>query len=298
MEDLVNKTSLVIGASGQIGEHCLNALRASGESHAAGTYRQHHREGLVQLDITDARGVNDLVAQLRPKIIYLAACVANVDYCETHPDVAYQTNVRGVANVVQAANQAGCKLVYLSSEYIFDGHSGPYDERAATNPLSVYGWQKLAAEHYIAAFAEHWLIIRTTVVYSWESQGKNFVYRLRSSLLDGKTINVPCDQISSPTYAPDLVDAILQLTAQDARGVFNVAGPRVVNRFDFAVSAASAFDLDPKLVIPVKTSSLAQPALRPLNAGLIVTKVERALGRPMKDFSTALKEMAATVPAA
>ena len=280
--------SLVIGASGQVGEHCLAALGPSG----VGTYREHARPGMIALDIRDRDAFDRLLAERRPEVVYLSACVANVDFCETNPDTTYKTNVKAVTNAVELANRHRCKLVYLSSEYLFDGTAGPYDEDAPTRPLQVYGWQKLAAEHAIAAFADDWLIVRTAVVFSWESQGKNFLYRLRGSLLEGKEIRVPVDQISSPTYAPDLVQAMIELVDRGERGVFNICGPRVVSRYDFALEAAEAFGLDATRIVPVTTPELEQPAQRPLRAGLTVTKVERTLGRPMPDFTAGLREMA------
>jgi dTDP-4-dehydrorhamnose reductase len=283
------KRALVVGATGQIGEHCLAAVNG------AGTYYTHARPGLIPLDITDVAAFDRVVAEQQPDVLYLAAYLPNVDYCEQYPDVTHVTNVGGIVNAVRVANHHGCKLVFLSSEYVFDGESGPYDETAAPKPLSVYGWQKLAAEHYIAAFARDWLIVRTTVVFSWESQGKNFVYRLRGTLERGERIKVPADQVSSPTYAPDLVHAMTALVEENKRGVFHVAGPRVVNRYEFAVAAAEAFDLDRDLIVPVTTAELKQAARRPLNAGLLVDKVQRVLGRPMPDFRDGLREMASAL---
>lgn len=281
--------ALVVGATGQVGEHCLAAVQG------AGTYYRHAREGLLPLDVNDAAAFERIVAEQQPDVLYLTAYLPNVDQCEEHPDATQGTNVGGVVNATRIANRHGCKLVFLSSEYVFDGVSGPYDEMALAKPLSVYGWQKLAAEHYIAAFSRDWLIVRTTVVFSWESQGKNFVYRLRDTLERGQRIEVPDDQLSSPTYAPDLVRAMTALVAQDEDGVFHVAGPRVVSRYDFAVAAAEAFGLDHRLIVPVKTAELNQRARRPLNAGLRVDKVQRVLGRPMLDFREGLQEMASAL---
>ncbi|HEV2720616.1 MAG TPA: SDR family oxidoreductase [Thermoanaerobaculia bacterium] len=281
------KRSLVVGASGQVGEHCLAALDAAG----VGTYHRNARPGMLPLDMRDARQFDDVLRRTKPEVIYLAACRANVDECEQHPDETWQTNVAGVRNAVDAANRHGCKLVYLSSEYIFDGADGPYAETAAANPISVYGRQKLAAEHVMALFAHDWLIVRTTVVYSWESQGKNFLYRLINTLRAGQTLAVPADQISSPTYAPDLVRAMIDLAEDGARGVYNVAGSRVASRYEFALAAARAFDLDPNLIKPVATAELQQAAARPLTAGLLVDKAEHALGRPLLDFHAGLREM-------
>jgi len=283
--------ALVIGASGQVGQHCLAAVQG------AGTYYRHARPGLIPLDVNDAAAFERIVAEQQPDVLYVTAYLPNVDQCEEHPAATHATNVGGIANAVRVANRHRCKVVFLSSEYVFDGVSGPYDETAVPKPLSVYGWQKLAAEHYIAAFALDWLIVRTTVVFSWESQGKNFVYRLRDTLERGERIEVPDDQLSSPTYAPDLVRAMTALVAQDEHGVFHVAGPRVVSRYDFAIAAAEVFGLDRRLIVPVKTAQLKQAARRPLNAGLIVDKVQRVLGRSMLDFRDGLQEMASALHA-
>jgi len=291
----VKRTSLVIGASGQIGQHCLAALRRLGGT-SIGTYKQHASTELISFDVTSIEQLDRIMDTRRPDVIYLTACIANVDYCEGHPDETYETNVIGVRNAVEAANRYDSKLVYLSSDYLFDGMAGPYDELTPAKPLSVYGWQKLAAEHSIAAFANDWLIIRTAVVYSWESQGKNFLYRLRNSLMQGRQIEVPADQISSPTYAPDLVRAMIQLVEQDEHGVFHVCGPRIATRYEFAVAAARAFGLNASLIVPVVTAELNQPARRPLKAGLMVGKIERTLGRPMLDFADGLREMAGSAP--
>jgi len=280
--------SLVIGASGQVGEHFLEAAGPE----TTGTYLRHARPGLIPLNIEDLRQFHDVVAQTKPDVIYLMACQANVDYCETHPEVAWQTNVRGARNAVELANEFCCKLVFFSSEYIFDGAAGPYAEDAPVNPICEYGRQKAAAEQFITAGAKDWLIIRTAGVYSWESQGKNFIYRLLGALRGNTTIEVPSDQFSTPTYAPDLVRAVMQLVELDMRGVFNVAGSRVANRYEFAVAAARHFGLSSRFIAPVTTSKLSQAARRPLNAGLIVEKSERALSRPLLDFETGLREMA------
>lgn len=267
--------NLVIGAAGQVAQHCLAALRD-----AVGVTRH-------QLDVTDADAFAQVMADVKPRVVWFTAAVANVDFCEMHPDVARRTNVDAIATAVALCNQHGAKLVFLSSEYLFDGVAGPYREDEPANPLSKYAVQKLIAEHTIASFANDWLIVRTAGVFSWETQRKNFVCRLIDTLGAGKPLIVPADQWSTPTYAPDLVRAMIDLVARGERGVFNVAGPRFLSRYDFALAAARAFDLDAALIKPVSTAELKQPAPRPLKAGLISDKAERVLGRPFVDFETA-----------
>lgn len=251
---------------------------------------------MIPLDVTEREEFQRVVGEVRPSVIYFAACTANVDYCEEHGDLTAKTNVEAVQSAVEFANRHGGKLVFFSSEYLFDGTGGPYDESASPNPICVYGRQKLEAERSIMGAAQDWLIIRTAVVFSWETQGKNFLYRLITTLRDGECIRVPVDQISSPTYAPDLAGAVLQLVERGATGVFNVTGPRVVSRYEFALAVARTFELDPRLIVPVTTAELNQIAPRPLRSGLSVRKVEQALGRPMRDYGEALREMANTRP--
>jgi dTDP-4-dehydrorhamnose reductase len=129
--------SLVVGASGQVGGHCLAALSSRPGAAAVGTYKSHPRLGLVPLDVTDREQFARIMQDLRPSVMYLSGCVPEVDYCEEHPERSYAVNVTGVRNAVEIANQHHCKVVYLSSEYLFDGAAGPYDERTPAKPLSV-----------------------------------------------------------------------------------------------------------------------------------------------------------------
>jgi len=276
-------TDLVVGASGQVGSYCMAALPS-----AVGTYNTHPSADLIPLDVRDAKRFEEIVGKLQPRVMYLSGCLPEVDYCEANPEVTHAVNVIGVRNAVEIANLHRCKVVYVSSEYLFDGAAGPYDERAPANPLSVYGWQKLAAEHYVAAFARDWLIIRTAVVYSRRSR---FIQWLRGALSRGETVKGLVDQISTPTYAPDLAVAMIDLAGRGFRGVFNICGSSLISRYEFARAAAQAFGFDPGLVAPARTSELKQRARRPLRCGLAVDKVQTALGRSMMDPAAGLRAM-------
>ena len=131
------------------------------------------------------------------------------------------------------------------------------------------------------------------MVYGWERQHKNFVYRLLDTLRDGKTLRVPADQVGTPTYAPDLAKAVRDLVASGARGVFHVVGPLRTSRYQFAQEAARVFGLDESLLQPVTTTGLDQTAPRPLNAGMSAEKAETALGRKLLDYREGLRVMAA-----
>ena len=281
----------VLGASGLVGQHLMNAVSAAG-CQAVGTYCSHPVDGLVPLDIRGRRKVEQFFAAHRPPVVYLPASMANVDYCQLHPADTWAVNVQGVANVVQAANAAGAKVVYFSSDYIFDGVNGPYSETDPAQPICEYGRQKLAAEHCVALHAHSYLIVRTTVVYGWERQGKNFVSRLVETLSRGERLRVPADQVGSPTYAPNLAEAVVELGLSAGQGVYHVVGPDRVDRAEFARQAARAFGLSPHLIQPVSTSELGQAAPRPLNAGMRTEKAVAALRTRLVGYKEGLASMA------
>jgi dTDP-4-dehydrorhamnose reductase len=283
---------LIVGASGQVGHHLAMVAERRG-LRWSGTFHTNPRPGLQVLDVRDAAAVSSLVRDAEPAYILVPAAATHVDRCELEAQAAYRVNVVGTSHLVDAANEVGAAIVYFSSDYIFDGAEGPYDERATANPISQYGVQKLSAEHVIAQRAIKALIVRTTVVYGPEPQGKNFIYRLLAALRNRQEIAVPVDQVGTPTYAPALADAVFDLLAAGAGGVINVAGSELVTREQFAREAASTFGEDPSLVRSVLTCELGQAAPRPLNGGLSSDLAEQLLGRKLPGYVEGLRHMAA-----
>lgn len=282
---------MVIGASGMVGEHITTTLNSL-ERNTIATYNKTAIPLASYLDATNEKEVNKLIEGTNPQVVFMPAALTNVDYCEMHPEEAYNVNVNGVKNVVKASNSIDARLIYFSTDYIFDGENGPYDEEAPANPISIYGLQKLEAEHYIALFAKDYLIIRTTVVYGWERQGKNFIYRLVNSLSSGTPVKAPTDQVGSPTYANNLCQIAVHLSETTLSGVINVTGPNQISRYEFAKKAANIFHLDENLVVPVQTEALHQPAKRPKKAGLLTDKVNAISTIPVTNFEEGLARMA------
>jgi dTDP-4-dehydrorhamnose reductase len=274
-------TALVIGASGLVGGALLEAL-AEADIDAVGTYAGHARSGLRPLDVRDAAAVGALVDGTQAQVIYVPASLTNVDYCETHPEESHAINVAGVRSIVAT----GRRVVYFSSDYVFAGDKGPYRETDPVHPLCVYGEHKLQAEQAIPA---NGLILRTTVVYGPEWQGKNFIYRLCTTLRAGQRLRVPDDQIGSPTYAPNLARAAVALERAGCPGIYHVAGPQRVSRYELALAAAEIFGLDRRLIDPISTPELHQAARRPLDAGMISDKAAAKLPFPLLGYREGLR---------
>lgn len=242
-----------------------------------GTSLAHPRSGLMKLDITRRDECESLAHIFKPDAVILAGALTNVEQCETDPDLARAVNVEGTRNVLETFSPTRAAMVYFSTEYVFDGRSGPYREADPIHPISVYGRTKADAENLVCKYPHRWLIIRTTVVYGYEPGGKNFFMQLLNRFRKGEPMRVPSDQISSPTFNFNLAQATLALIERDCVGTYHVAGNRVMSRVEFAQTICTVFHLDHHLIQPVPTAALGQKAARPLNAGLLVSKAEGEL---------------------
>lgn len=264
---------LIIGASGFVGSLLYEILAR--EDKVCGTFypRQLEVKGLKYLDITDRKSVEAKIRETKPAVIILTAALTYVEYCEDHQKEAFEINVLGTTNVALMAKEINAKLVFFSTEYVFDGKSGPYSEEDQPNPISYYGKTKLEGEKVIRDNLNDYLIIRTTIVYGYEKDGKNFIMQLIQKNKEGLIMNVPQDQYGSPTFRDNLVEATIELIQRDKRGIYNVVGCEVMNRFDFSILSAEILGLDKNLIIPKTTLELGQKAPRPLKAGLKIDKV-------------------------
>lgn len=282
--------ALVIGASGLVGTALLEVCRRNGDQ-VTGTFYSHEHPGMVLLDLRDKSAVYRLLHEIRPDVIYLPAAATNVDSCELHERESFEVNVTGPGNVVEGARDLPGKIVYFSTDYVFDGTKGPYTEKDLPNPLSIYGRHKLAAEELITRLAASYLIVRTTWVYGVEQPPRNFVARTVQQLGSGVAMRTPVDQWGNPTYAPNLAELVHEAVRKDLTGILNIAGPEVVNRYQLALAAAEVFHLPANLVSPVNTDELGQAARRPLRGGLVVERARSLLSAALLGVHAGLQTM-------
>jgi len=280
----------VIGASGLVGQALMRVLKNSGYE-AIGTCRTRRLDGLVYLDLNDPQGVKDFLCFVRPKIIFLTAAMTNVDWCEDRPAETFRLNTEAPERIGEVAQQQGAKLVFYSTDYIFDGLNGPYSEEAGKSPVSIYGRAKAEAEDAIEKVLEDFLIIRTTVVYGWDPTSRNFAMQVYQKLQVGMPMEAAEDQWGNPTLVDYLAEASVRLVQQETRGIVNVVGKDLLSRSQFAKVLARVFGLDPELIKPVPTGYLGQRAQRPLRGGLRVEKLSRLLGTEAMPLEEALKRL-------
>lgn len=255
---------LVIGAGGQVGGALCEAL--------GGRAMESRRGGPWGIDLGELAAVPDLAGMLldraAPDVIVVASAMTNVDACEDEQDAAWSINARAPAILAAAAACRGTQVVLLSTDYVFDGTGGPYDETGRPNPISAYGRTKLAGEDAVLSADPSNLVVRTTVVYGPEEQGRNFAYRLARELTHGRPLAVPVDQVGTPTYNRDLAERLIEAVRGGRGGIVHVAGSECLSRSAFARRLAARVGLDPELIRDVTTRDLRQKACRPLNAGL------------------------------
>lgn len=278
---------LVIGAAGLVGREVADALGRR----AVRTYFARGPQAAERLDVRDPGAIDQLVDRIRPAAVVLAAADPYVERCEREPEETRAVNVGGAQHARRAADLYGAVLVVFSSEYVFDGRLGLYTEDAPVAPLNEYGRQKADVEA-IARTGPH-IICRTSGVFGRDERRANFVLQLVDALRAGRAFRVPSDQVITPTYAPALGLAVVELIDGGHRGTFHACGPRVLPRVEFAGMTARAFGLPADPIEPRPTAELGLAASRPLLAGLSDAKLRAALGHGLTEPDEALRQMAA-----
>jgi len=278
------KRILITGSNGLLGQNLVELLSNSPNYPMLLTSRQESsvfqpdRFQYRQLDISHKQDVLRVVEEFEPEIIVNAAAFTNVDQCEQQREVAWRANVTGVEHLTYAAKLVGAKMIHISTDYVFDGRNGPYGEIDRPNPLSYYGRTKLASENLIQTSGIPAAILRTMILYGIGFGIKpNFPLWLLKNLTEEKPVRVVDDQIGNPTLAEDLAYAILKVIELERTGLYHIAGPDLLSRFEFALALARTFDFDKKLITPVKTSAMKQAAPRPLKSGFITLKAQTDL---------------------
>jgi len=294
---------LVVGGGGQLGTKIVEQAKDRFEVYATYLTRKPllNESKILQIDKTNREGIVTLFQKLKPEVMIDTAALHNVDYCETHKDEAWTVNVEGTRNVADACKRHNAKIIFISTDYIFDGVKGNYLEDDAANPINYYGVTKLEAEKLIAQTCSNYAIARPSVIYSYvpstqreSSSGKplNFAMWLTQKLRNKESVKIVTDQYSSPTLADNLAQALLKLGESEKTGIYHTAGGTRLSRYEFALKIARKLNLDEALVAPIATHQLKQIAKRPLDSSLNVEKAQKDLKLKMLTIDEALDQLA------
>ena len=242
-------------------------------------------------DITNATDLNKSIDSFKADVVIHTAAMTNVDECELNPEKCQVVNVEATKNVLDACESIGCQLIHLSTDFIFDGKEGPYDENGIPNPISVYGKSKLDAEILVQKATCPWAIVRTVLVYGISPglSRTNIILWVKSSLEQGKQIQVVDDQFRTPTLAEDLAKGCVLIAEQKATGIFNISGKDLLTPFAMANLTADYFKLDKGLITKASAATFTQPAKRPPRTGFDISKAINRLGYTPLSFEEGIK---------
>lgn len=292
---------LITGSNGLLGQHLIKSLLASATHEIIATGRGEsrlpfERSGHFQyytVELTDGVAVNEFVLSHKPGLIIHAAAMTQPDPCEQNQVECWNNNVTATRFLVSAAESIGAKFIYISTDFVFDGMGGPYEETDTPNPVNYYGSSKLAAEKAVMESELAWAIVRTVLVYGNILVGNrsNIISWVKENLENNKPIKVVSDQRRTPTYVDDLVKGILLVIEKNATGIYHISGEEEMSPYDMAVAVAEHLHLDKTLMTEVNASTFTQPAQRPLKTGFIIAKAKKELNYQPKNFSEQLKKM-------
>jgi dTDP-4-dehydrorhamnose reductase len=278
------RTLLVIGASGLVGAAVVRAARLAG--HAVDGVSRFDPDPLRRLDLRKADSVRAAIERgpRRPDAVILCAATSSVVACEVDPTATREVNVAGTGTVVDTAAEVGARVVFISSDYVF-GDGGPHTEAESPDPMNEYGRQKVQAEDLVLEHANN-VVVRTSQVFGQDSRRANYVLSVVDRLRTGEAVRARADLWGTPTYVRYLAEEIVALATGEPSGLWHIAGPDFVSRFDLAQRTARAFNLDVNRVSADTTASDTVP--RPFRAGLRSIR----LANPPMSLDLGLAELA------
>ena len=292
---------LITGANGLLGQKLVRLLGTKPEHSVLATGQGESRiidpppnMNFSGCDITNASEAKSVFVDFQPDVVIHAAAMTNVDECELNPEKCQLVNVEATQNVVHATENVKAHLIHLSTDFIFDGLQGPYNEEASPNPISIYGQAKLDSEIIVKQATTPWAIVRTILVYGIAPglSRSNIILWVKSSLEQGKTIQVVDDQFRTPTLAEDLAIGCLLIAEKKATGIFNISGEKLMTPFEMAYATADYFKLDKSLIIRASAATFSQPAKRPPRTGFDISKAKNQLGYAPHTFEEGIKVLA------
>lgn len=268
---------LITGGHGQLGRALVRTAPQDFDLFAA---------SVNDCDVTDSLAVSAVFAQFEPELVVHCAAWTDVDGCERHPEQAWRVNALGTQHVAAACADQGAALVYLSTNYVFDGEQDePYHEFAQPRPLSIYGATKLAGEEIVRALCPRHYIVRTAMLY--DASGRNFVTTVLGLAQEQPRLRMVADQYGNPTWAEDLARAIWQLVVQPAYGTYHLVNSGKASWYEWAVAILAILGLEVP-VEPIPASEFRRAARPPRN-GVLVSLAAPARGIVLPHWRDALE---------
>lgn len=260
---------VIIGASGLVGGNCMNYMAQKGWN-VVGTFFSYAAMNTCFYDTLHPENPNNFdIIGFEPDVIIHCGALTHVDYCESHPEESWEKTVKSTLEVIELCKKTGAKLVYISTDYVFDGAAGPYDEEALPKPVNIYGHHKLEAEQAVQSSGLNHLIIRVAKVFGDEERGKNFVARLAAQLNEGELKwNGFTDQFTTAINAHDIAKATFYLLQDNKEGIYHLSYGEYFNAYELVMKVVGAFPTAKAEIGKITKADFKQEADRPPLGGL------------------------------
>jgi len=287
---------LITGITGLVGRNLAEFYSSHTEDTVVGTARALQKPGVLPnsilyypLELTNEKAVLETIAALNPDLVIHSAAMSKPNDCEFQQELCYDVNVQATKYVVDACKVIGCKLIFMSTDFVF-GDDGPYTETDTYAPVNYYGQSKWWARQLVQDSTLNWGIVRTVLVYGKQLAGLSptFPQWVKGQLEKGSTIRVFTDQFRTATYVLDLVKGIDAILQKNATGIFHICGEETFTPFDIACKVATHFNYDAALVQPVTRADFAEAARRPIRSTLHIAKAKSECGYQPHSLSEVL----------
>jgi dTDP-4-dehydrorhamnose reductase len=270
---------LITGGNGQLARALFEAMKTSNQAILLPK---------EELDVTDEQTVEKVFKKFSPEYVFHTAAYTAVDSCEKEQVTAFQINSLGAFNIAKACKSIGAVMIYISSDYVFDGKSNlPYIETDSPNPLSIYGLSKWLGEELVGKTLSESYIVRTSWLYG--HGGLNFVHTMLKFAVSNKEVKVVSDQVGSPTYVNDLARILIQLI-EKKYGTYHVSNKGQCSWYQFAQAIFEYAGSDSSLVQPITTGEYGASAPRPAYSLLSVNKLISSDLTEPRHWKEALKD--------
>lgn len=289
---------LITGANGFLGYYlCERLLRrdytviATGKGESRLPFAEQVKFFYETMDFTDPFNVHDVFAKHAPDVVIHAGAMSKADECETQQWLAYTVNTESTITLLLNAEEYKSYFLFISTDFVFDGERGMYNENDKPAPVNFYGKTKLEAEDAVKEYEYNWTIVRTVLVYGKPQMGRsNLLTIVKDKLEKGESYNVVDDQVRTPTYVEDLATGICSIIDKKATGIYHLSGEDVLTPHQMACEAAEYLGLDKSLIKRVTAADFVQPAKRPPKTGFVIDKAKKDIGFAPISFMEGLKK--------
>jgi dTDP-4-dehydrorhamnose reductase len=281
---------LVLGGSGLVGSSFINSSKNDYDiifSYNNNKIKIPNTQSF-QIDLLNDDKIEKIIENYNPDIVLHTIAHSNLDLCETDHDITDRLHVDATQKIVNACASINSKLIFLSTDAVFEGQlNKQYCETDTPNPINYYGKTKLEAEKIVLSASPNNVVLRTAVIYGWHKKSR-FTNWILDYLKNGKSVDPFSDQFNTPTLVDDLVQVILKIIDKDISGLYHATGKTCLNRYQFAILLAEKFSYDVSLIHSVTKLEKKQNAPRPISTCLDSTKLENLLNFSFSDISAGI----------